>query len=72
MKSLGYAKGYQHAHAQPDAVTDMDCLPESLRGKSFYEPSDRGFERKLQERLQWLAKKRGKLSNSAEEKKEQS
>jgi putative ATPase len=72
MKTLGYAKGYKHAHAQPDAVTDMDCLPENLRGRSFYKPSDRGFERKLQERLQWLAKKREELSNSAEEKKEQS
>ena len=72
MKSLGYAKGYEHAHAQADAVTGMDCLPENLVGKSFYKPTDRGFERKLQERLQWLVKKRGKLADSAEEYREDS
>jgi putative ATPase len=58
MKQLGYSKGYLHAHASPDAVTDMACLPEALSGYRFYEPTDRGFEQKLGERLAWLAKKR--------------
>lgn len=56
MKELGYAKGYQHAHKQTDAVTAMECLPSSLAQARFYEPTDRGFEQRLRERYQWLAK----------------
>ena len=66
MKQLGYAKDYKHAHNQPDAVTDMSCLPDSLCDAVFYEPTGRGFEQKLQERLQWLNKRRGKDSALAE------
>ncbi|MGC2657645.1 MAG: replication-associated recombination protein A [Bryobacteraceae bacterium] len=54
MKGLGYGKGYQHAHREKDAVTGMQCLPDSLVGQQFYEPTDRGFEQKLRERLEWL------------------
>ena len=70
MKNVGYAKGYKHAHNEVDAVTDMQCLPESLAGTVFYEPTDRGFEQKLQERVQWLKKRRGKSLTPAEEHKE--
>ena len=58
MKDLGYAQGYRHAHEEPDAVTDMPCLPPSLIGERFYHPTDRGFEQKLQERLKWLEERR--------------
>jgi putative ATPase len=51
MKAWGYAQGYQHAHDYPDAVAAMKCLPPELAGKVFYEPSDRGLEKKLQERM---------------------
>jgi putative ATPase len=54
MKEWGYSKGYQHAHQKADAVTAMDCLPPSLQGTEFYQPTGRGFERQLLERLQWL------------------
>jgi putative ATPase len=64
MKQLGYSKGYQHAHAAPDAVTDMSCLPDDLSGYRFYEPTDRGFEQRLRERLDWLAEKRAPKSGS--------
>jgi putative ATPase len=60
MKQMGYSKGYKHAHAEPDAVTEMPCLPDSLQGAAFYEPSDRGFEQKLRERLQWISERREK------------
>jgi putative ATPase len=66
MKEMGYSKDYRHAHNQPDAVTDMQCLPDSLNDAVFYEPTDRGFEQKLRERLQWLNKKRGKNTGLAE------
>jgi putative ATPase len=58
MKEMGYANGYKHAHKEPDAVTDMECMPESLAGTVFYSPSDRGFEKRLQERLNWLKQRR--------------
>jgi putative ATPase len=64
MKQLGYSRGYKHAHQEQDAVTDMQCLPESLAGTVFYEPSDRGFEQKLRQRLEWLAERRGKAGPS--------
>jgi putative ATPase len=58
MKEMGYAKGYRHAHNEKDAVTSMQCLPESLAGTVFYEPTERGFEQRLRERLAWLRKVR--------------
>ena len=51
MKQWGYGAGYQHAHKFEDALTDMECLPESLSGAIFYEPTDRGIEHDLKERL---------------------
>ena len=60
MKQMGYSKDYQHAHKLQDAVTDMTCLPEQIADHRFYEPTDRGFENKLRERVAWLDEKRGK------------
>jgi len=54
MKDLGYSAGYEHAHLDPEALTAMTCLPDALAGMHFYEPSERGFEQKLRERLAWL------------------
>jgi putative ATPase len=51
MKQLEYGKGYRYAHDESDAVADMDCLPENLQGRKFYEPVDRGFEREIKQRL---------------------
>jgi putative ATPase len=58
MKEIGYAKGYRHAHEERNAVTDMQCLPAGLIGQSFYEPTDRGFELRLREKMQWLKEQR--------------
>jgi putative ATPase len=51
MKALDYGKGYRYAHDEAEGVSAMDCLPENLRGRTFYEPTDRGFERELKRRL---------------------
>jgi putative ATPase len=48
---LDYGKGYQYAHDQAEGVADMDCLPERLRGRRFYQPTDRGFEKEIKRRL---------------------
>lgn len=58
MKEWGYGKEYQHAHTFTDALTSMECLPEALRGKRFYEPTDRGLESRIAERLQEIRRKR--------------
>jgi putative ATPase len=52
MKELGYGTGYQYAHEKPDAVADMPCLPESLAGRKYYQPTDRGFEKEIRRRLE--------------------
>jgi putative ATPase len=52
MKQLDYGKGYEYAHNDRDAVTGMDCLPPSLAGKTYYEPTDRGFEKEIKRRLE--------------------
>ncbi len=58
MKEIGYAKGYRHAHKEENAVTNMQCLPEGLAGTTFYEPTNRGFEQRVRERLDWLRQQR--------------
>jgi putative ATPase len=51
MKDLGYGAGYRYAHDEAEGVAGMDCLPEALRGRRYYRPSDRGREAALAERL---------------------
>jgi putative ATPase len=51
MAHLGYGKGYQYAHHAPDRLTDMQCLPDNLRDRRYYRPTDEGFEKKLKEKL---------------------
>jgi putative ATPase len=56
MKREGYGEGYRYAHDFDDAVTDLQCLPERLRGRRFYRPTGRGLEGELARRLEaWLA-----------------
>lgn len=60
MKQWGYGEGYQHAHEFEGGVNDMECLPEHLRGRTFYEPTDRGLEQRISQRLEELRARRGK------------
>jgi putative ATPase len=52
MKNIGYGQGYQYAHDQEDKVADMACLPESLTGRTYYHPTDQGFEARLRQRME--------------------
>ena len=54
MKELDYGEGYQHAHDFEDAVPDMECLPEALRGRRYYLPTNRGIEERIARRLEEL------------------
>jgi putative ATPase len=58
MKEWGYGAGYQHAHQFEDALPEMECMPERLVGRRFYEPVHRGLEQKIAERLAELRKRR--------------
>ncbi len=51
MQEIGYGKGYQYAHDHADALTAQEHLPDELAGKSFYQPTDRGYEAVVKERL---------------------
>ncbi|HEX4285863.1 MAG TPA: replication-associated recombination protein A [Terracidiphilus sp.] len=52
MKEIGYSKGYRYAHDEDDKVADMDCLPDSLRGRSYYRPTQEGREKLLAQRME--------------------
>jgi putative ATPase len=53
-KQLGRGEGYRYPHDEPGGVTDQPLAPESVRGERFYEPTNRGFEAELRERLERL------------------
>ena len=52
MKDLNYGKGYQYAHDTKDKLTNMECLPPSLKGREYYKPGSQGNEAKFKQRLE--------------------
>jgi putative ATPase len=52
MKQWGYGEGYEHAHQVADAVPGMECLPDSLAGRQYYFPTERGVEKRIGERME--------------------
>ncbi len=52
MKGLGYGKDYQYAHDSKEKVADMQCLPDSLRDRVYYRPTNEGVEKRIRERLE--------------------
>jgi putative ATPase len=51
MKGLGYGSGYQYAHDLESKVADMQCLPDNLRDRVYYHPTNEGVEKQIRERL---------------------
>ncbi len=63
MEKLGYGKDYRYAHDFPDHVVGQEHLPDALRGKKYYSPTDSGYEKTIKDRLAgWEERKRGKKS----------
>jgi len=65
MQALGYGKGYKYAHDYKDAYVAQQYLPDKLKGRRFYSPADKGYEKMIKQRLaQWRSlkerKKKGK------------
>jgi putative ATPase len=63
MKAEGYGAGYEYAHDREDAVTALDCLPDRLRGKRFYRPTNRGLEKDLAARIEAWRAARSRLTD---------
>jgi putative ATPase len=61
MKQWGYGEGYEHAHKLEEAITGMECLPEALRDRHYYQPTERGMEKRIAERLEEIRAAREKL-----------
>jgi putative ATPase len=59
-EKLGRGSGYRYAHDEPGGVSDQPLLPDGLRDRRFYDPTDRGFEVELGRRLEELRKRLGK------------
>ncbi len=59
MKNVGYGKDYKYAHDFEDAIVDQEHLPEMLKGKVFYTPTERGFEKTVKE---WIIQRRRALA----------
>ena len=62
MANFSYGRGYQYAHEAPEKLTDMSCLPENLKDRRYYQPTDEGFEKKLKEKLKAIEEWRRKRS----------
>jgi putative ATPase len=58
MKGLGYGKGYQYAHDLESKIADMQCLPDNLRDRTYYHPTDEGIEKRLRERMDQIKRRR--------------
>ena len=54
MKELEYGKGYQYAHDTADKLTTIQCLPDSLLGRRYYEPTEEGLEARYKARLEQI------------------
>ncbi|MHC1698257.1 MAG: replication-associated recombination protein A [Geobacteraceae bacterium] len=60
MKDLGYHKGYKYAHDFKEGFVEQEYLPEQLSGKKFYRPAGHGYEKYINERMEFLRKKNAK------------
>ena len=54
MQDLNYGKGYQYAHDAPDKLTTLQCLPDTLVNRVYYQPTDQGQEAKWKARLEQI------------------
>jgi putative ATPase len=65
MKDLEYGKGYRYAHDEAAGVADMDCLPPAHAGRRFYQPTDRGFEATIRQRIRAWRERRPSPSGTS-------
>ncbi len=64
MKGLGYGHGYQYAHDLESKVADMQCLPDNLRGRVYYRPTNEGIEKRIRERMEEIKRQRARAAEA--------
>ena len=64
MKNVGYGKGYAYDHDADEAFSGQDYWPEGMGAQTFYDPTDRGFEAKVRERIEYWNARRKELQQS--------
>ncbi|HEX3676431.1 MAG TPA: replication-associated recombination protein A [Sphingomicrobium sp.] len=67
MKNVGYGKGYAYDHDAEEGFSGQNYWPEEMEQQAFYEPTDRGFEARVKERLDYWEERRKQLTQSAHE-----
>jgi putative ATPase len=72
MKGLGYGRGYEYAHDLDSKVADMQCLPDNLRDRVYYHPTNEGIEKRIRERMDEIKRlhSRAQSADSGKQKKE--
>jgi putative ATPase len=64
MKNLGYGHGYEYAHDLEAKVANMQCLPDNLKDRRYYQPTLEGMEKRIRERLEDIRRKRSQAPSS--------
>jgi putative ATPase len=62
MKGLGYGQGYQYAHEVEGKIADMQCLPDNLRDRTYYHPTNEGVEKRIRERMEEIKRRRSQAA----------
>jgi putative ATPase len=63
MKGLGYGRDYQYAHDAESKVANMQCLPDNLRDRTYYHPTNEGIEKRIRDRMEEIKKLRRREDN---------
>ena len=66
MKGLGYGRGYQYAHDLEAKVADMQCLPDNLRDRVYYHPTNEGVEKRIRERKEEVKRQRSRAGEGGD------
>ena len=64
MKQVGYGKGYRYAHDLDEKVADMECMPDNLRGRAYYHPTQEGREKLLGQRMEEIKQRKEDLRST--------
>src|SRR6185437_13336922 len=64
MKQIGYGQGSQYAHDLESKVADMECMPDNLRGREYYHPTQEGREKLLAKRMEEIRRLKEELRQS--------
>jgi putative ATPase len=67
MKNLGYGQGYKYAHDEESKIADMQCLPDNLRGRTYYHPTGEGAEKRIRELMEEIKRRMKRTENADSE-----